>query len=216
MIMADNIKYFILLFLPVIGFTLWLHLWKKQGNDVVKTFSAIVCSVVAVIGATQHGGMAWLVAAAIMICAVADYVLEKSFVAGTLVFMLAHILLIVYLVLNGGKLSWNLLIALAIVIGTGVMYRKFIFHRNDKIMPVIGVYSCVLAFMVAVALSMIEVELTTARIIMMVAAVCFTVSDAILGDCVVTGRKSDLKYKILMFFYTAAIFLFPYSVFYLD
>lgn len=208
-------KFAVLAAVPVLCFTLWLYLWKKPENAFVKTFSALVCSVVAVIGAVQYGGIAWLVAASALICAVADYVLEKTFIGGTLVFMAAHILLIIYLVINGGELSWNLLIALAIVIGTGVLYRKFIFHRDDKIMPVIGVYSCVLAFMVAVALSMIEVELTPARLIMMAAAVCFTASDAILGDSVVTGRSSPIKGKILMFLYVAAVFLFSYSTFYL-
>lgn len=207
-------NYIALGFLPFVVLFLCLHLWKKPG-PIFKTFSTLLCTVLAVIGAVQHGGIAWLVAGSLLICAVADYVLEKSFVFGTCIFMVAHILLTVYLVINGGQLTWNLLIALVIVIGTGIVYRKYMFHRKDNVMPVIGVYSCVLATMVAVALNMIEIELTPARIIMMIAAVCFTVSDAILGDGVVKGNKTPLKYKILMVFYNAAVYLFALSTFYL-
>ena len=198
----------------LIGVFLKLYLWGPgKGSTLHKAAATFVSVLISLDGALRFGGWAWVLFIAVLLCMAADIWIQYSLIPGVLVFLSAHLFFIGWMALKGGVLSWNLLIGAAICGLLLWLYRRYLKGMGAQAV-FLSLYLLILMSMLATALSLPFVSQSAGASIIAGGASLFAASDLILGASIVTGRKTELKDRLIMLFYEPAVFLLAVSVFY--
>ena len=149
-----------------------------RGNRLLWKFSGTASALpLAIYGATKHGGTTWLCVLAIALCAGADVVLEKNFLAGMAMFASAHICLIIWM-LSAKPLGIVQLIAWAVLLCAVAIllysWRKMI---GNMMLP-FAAYAVLISLMGACAVGTAS-KGTLGGILAAVGALMFIASDSL-------------------------------------
>jgi len=152
---------------------------------------------------SDNGRFFFGMAVCVLVCAIADLVINQHFVAGICVFALVHVGLIIMFVRRRKPsfyqwLTWGIIAVLAVIlillIGKDLGYLRF----------VAAGYACIISFMVVTSVGM-PMPVTTG-------AVLFMASDLMLGLYHTTGKMLAM-HAVFMLLYYLAVFFLAYSCF---
>ena len=190
-------------------FGLWLYMFSKWKDNVLckalTTLGPVLLAGYALVQQPDTPGWALFISAVLFL--VADILINSSLLPGVLVFLLGHIGLIVRCFLLGS--SWAALLIPAVL---GCALMAFVYRRRLKAMGPLAVallvYVAVLFGMVNSILSLVQVQgLSLQTVSAALGALLFMASDLLLGDIIVTGRKSRTKDCWVMYLYEFAVLL---------
>lgn len=196
-------------------FGLWLYMFSRWKDNVLcKAFTTLGPVLLALYALVQQPSTpAWVLFVSVVLFLVADILINSTLLPGVLVFLLGHIGLIVRCFLLGS--TWLSLLVPAVL---GCALMAFVYRRQLKAMGPLSiallVYVAVLFGMVSSILSLVQVQglsLQTASAAL--GALLFLASDLLLGDIIVTQRKSRTKDCWVMYLYEIAVLLLVLSVF---
>ena len=145
-----------------------------------------------------------LIAAGLLICAAADWILEFRFLPGMALFAVAHLCFIGAFV-SGGSHGFSTVLYFALLFAA--MCTLFILFRNNKPenlpFAVFFAYAAVLALMAAFAFG--------CNVLIISGALLFVCSDTLLGLRLFGVWKGHVMSWILMGAYYSALFLFAFA-----
>ncbi len=195
------------------GLGIWLYL-EKAGRFalVYKGCTTAGPALIALAGAVLRGTAAdWVLAASALLFVAADVALEIRMSCGVLLFLAGH-LGVIALALQRGAPFGAMLAAGAF----GAVYMYLRHRRNRKklgaLVPVLSVYSFVLFAMLGACLAGLwsaggVLHCGPAALLTAAGAVCFTASDLLLGEDLVSGSRTRARRWWIMVLYEAAVLL---------
>lgn len=205
------------LFLAVVLFLLMeggLYLYldgPKRGDLRCKALTTLMPVLLGLYGTVHRGGEAWVLFAALCVCLVSDVLIGVHFVAGVFSFLAAHVLLIVHLLLQAQPTPWSIPLWALLYLLLFAYYRKTIPTLGEKRVP-LCVYPVFLFGMLSLAAALPFLRPGASSVCLALGALCFTVSDLILADGVVTQRESSRRDHAVMHLYEPAVYLLALSV----
>lgn len=125
-----------------------LYLQMKQGSSlrlVWKGLATLCAGAIALLAAPQ-GDVAWLAAAALVVCALADVLLEVKFLWGVGAFALGHGLYIAYFLSLAPFSTFHLLPISALMVISGCLLFHLRRQLGNRILP-FGLYALILCIM---------------------------------------------------------------------
>ena len=193
---------------------LWLYLFGKPRYNIYSKIFAISGSVLlALLGlCLQPSFQSALLFSSACFFMAADIFINSSLKKGVVVFLLGHICLLVRSFLLGG--SWS---AVLVVGAFGCIVPAFLYYRQLKplgiLAPMLLVYVFVLFGTAGSIFSLYLFHKTTGYLLASVGALLFLISDILLGDGILTRRKSRVRACCVMYLYEAAVLLLMLSPF---
>ncbi len=173
-----------------------------KKTTLLKGATTCVAGGLALYSAISSGAAyAYLVSAALFLCALADMLLERYFVPGMGVFALGHAFYISAFIIKG---SFNLYSVLVFVLLALFVYALYLWAKKqtDKSIAPFALYALVLMFMLSQAFFSVPIAA--------VGAVLFVISDSLIGLRLVkkAGKHNDV---ICISLYYAAQYLMALS-----
>lgn len=182
----------------------------RRGSLFWKACAALMPVLLCLSGALRSGGDRWLLLAAVTVCLISDVLIGIHFVSGVLSFLTAHVLLIVYLLLQSPPTPWSLLPWAVLYGSMWLYYGKEIPTLGKKAVPMC-LYPAFLFGMFSLALALPFLRPGPSSVCLALGAACFCVSDLVLGDGVVHGKETRLRDHVIMHLYEPAVFLLALS-----
>lgn len=185
---------------------LWLYLFSPyKGNVLCKALTTAGPVLLALLGAWQQSSLqSRVLLLSLCLFLAADVCIDFSLLPGVLVFLLGHVGLIAGCLLSGS--GWQALLFPGVL---GCLALAWAYRRRLKTMGALAaallVYVFVLFGMVGSLMGLLCRGFTNARLLAGLGALLFLASDLLLGDTIVTGRKSHAKDVWVMCLYETAL-----------
>ena len=202
--------YWILLSVSLLAVLDWLYLAmgekrrSKAHRLAVKAMGTLIPVLISLIAILRFPGpeSRWLLVAALCICLVADVVIGLNFIAGMLVFLAAHLFLIVYY-LSLAPFQWQSILVFGVLYGAVVaFFWRFIPKLGKRLVP-FAVYPAVLMAMFSIA-ALLPFSVPVPGVwIIAAGALLFCVSDIILGYTQINGSSSVTRCMVMILYYPA-------------
>lgn len=193
---------------------LYGFLRKKQGNKslIWKALATSMPMIVAFTGAVKTQGLyGWLITAGIVICMVADVVLEINFIKGIIVFGCAHICFTAaYLQVTSAGIQ-TVLVFLLIYAAVVFVFRKALKEMKELKIPAF-IYMAFLVFMVSMSATVFTVYQNHRAVLAFMGSACFLISDCIIGFRTVYDKKSNVYGAVILILYYGAVYAIGSSV----
>lgn len=179
---------------------------KDHWRLIPKCAATIVCAATAFAGLTAGGinPLRSLLFWGIVACALGDALLELHFVSGMGAFGLGHVLLIAWMVLLSGGISWvSVLLWLLAYRGALVVFREDLRSVHGSKAPFL-LYPAVLMAMASIA-ALLPWRIGTQATTIALGGILFTVSDIMVAKGVF-GRLSPAMDKLALALYYLAVY----------
>ena len=172
---------------------------QKAGLKVIPTS---LCALLALYGTLRGGGLsAGFLCMGLVVCALADWLLEFAFFKGMAAFALGHVLYCIGYLLAGPFMIRSVIV-FAVLFGIiCVIYSKLKDHLENA--PMYLAYAAVLCCMASLAASR--------QSFLMIGGFLFVISDCMIGIGQATGKDSRLYGILILATYYAAQFLIALS-----
>lgn len=155
----------------------------------------------------------WLLFAGVFLCMVADVVIGIHFVAGMLIFLVAHVCFIAYYFTLAPIHGFSIILFVVLFSCVAKHYWRYVPSLKGRLVPFTA-YPAVLVFMFSVA-AMLPFTLGSAGSVCLAAgAGLFVLSDSVLADTTL-GSITKVKDRMVMYLYYPAVYLLAVSAFYM-
>lgn len=175
------------------GVSVWRSLAKCGA-----TFMAVITAVLGIVLYERDAG-SWLLAAGLMLCCIADFVIERSFIGGVAGFALAHAAFIWYILTLNRPVWQSVPIALALFGLAALLFRREL-KQFGKMRVLLLLYAAILSAMAALALALPAAAFAVSDI--------FVAKDALLGATDRQRNGALLLYDFAVYA-MAAVLLVP-------
>lgn len=155
----------------------------------------------------------WLICGALVLCMIADVILELHFVSGMLVFLTGHLMLITALLLYTPTHWISLLLWFLFYVGVVFFFRKYIPKLGKRFLP-FAVYPAILLGMLSLTLPLPFILNHAGSWIFTFGALLFCCSDLLLAHNILSENSNRRRNHLVMYLYETAIFSLAFSVFY--
>lgn len=188
------------------GVSVWRSLAKCGA-----TFMAAITAVLGIVLYERDAG-SWLLAAGLMLCCIADFVIERSFIGGVAGFALAHAAFIWYILTLNRPVWQSVPIALALFGLAALLFSREL-KQFGKMRVLLLLYAAMLSAMAALALALpAACSMRYARLALGAAAFAvsdiFVAKDALLGATDRQRNGALLLYDFAVYA-MAAVLLVP-------
>ena len=164
------------------------------------TFVAVITAVLGIVLFNRPAN-AWLLALALLLCCIADFVIERDFRFGVISFGLAHLVLIGYIAQLGG-FRWGTVVAALIIYGViALIFRQYLHSLGSMLIPMV-LYPLVLSFMTAMA-GTLPFAVSPRWVLFALGAAAFCVSDLFVARDFICGITGAQKNGALILYYLA-------------
>ena len=178
--------------------------FPERSTILFKGATTTVAAALALYAGLLGGGTyAFLMAGGLLVCAVADMVLEKHFIAGMVVFALGHVFYITAFILNGG-ITLAAILTYAILLAIIYFGGQYAHQKTGEKVLHLQLYAGILSLMVA-----LSVPQTAAATI---GAFLFIISDGFIAYRLLV-RPSQLNGIMCIILYYLGQFLLAYSAY---
>lgn len=143
----------------------------------------------------------WVLVAALALCCVADFVIERSFAGGIVSFALAHIAFIAYILTVARPVWYSVPIALVLYGAVALLFRRDLKRLGGLLVPML-VYPAVLAAMTATAV-VLPFTASARYAIFALGAAAFGISDMFVAKDAISGITGVQREFALLLYYGA-------------
>lgn len=181
--------------------------WKKKNRELATIFKGLgtICALMpALVAAIRFGDSAWLCAASIFFCVVADVLLEYSTVLGGTFFGLAHIGFIFWS-LSRAQVALLHLICLLLLAGLLGLLIARIRKQAGKQLPLIIAYAVCLGVMTACTVAGGFSLVSLAGWLMAAGGALFFISDCLIGVRAFLVTRRSLDFMIMLIYYSGLL-----------
>ena len=185
-------------------------LWAKAGATLMPVLLCLTGAAGRAASEPGQAGNVWLVFAALCVCLVSDVLINLHFLSGVVSFLAAHLLLIAYLVQAAPPTPWSLPLWAALYGAVLCHYWEYLPVLGNRKVPLF-LYPAALMAMASLALALPFLRPGPASVCLAAGAACFSVSDLILADGIVRGKKSSRRDHWVMHLYEPAVYLIALS-----
>ena len=180
-------------------------IWKALAT----AMAGIIAAFYAVTAEETYG---WFILAAVVLCMTADIVLEIDFIKGILIFGCAHICFsAAYIQLARVRISTFIAFVIIYICVLALFHKDIKNLKNLKIPAFI--YMALLVFMVSMAWTVYSAGNSGQGFMLLIGAVCFLVSDCIIGFRTLRDKQSILYGAAILILYYSAVYLISASSF---
>lgn len=177
------------------GSTMW-----RSAAKCGATFVAVITAVLGIVLFNRPAN-AWLLALALLLCCIADFVIERDFRFGVISFGLAHLVLIGYIAQLGG-FRWGTVVAALIIYGIiALIFRQYLHSLGSMLIPMV-LYPLVLSFMTAMA-GTLPFVVSPRWVLFALGAAAFCISDLFVARDFICGITGAQKNGALILYYLA-------------
>lgn len=164
------------------------------------TFVAVITAVLGIV-LYDRPAVSWLLALALLLCCISDFIIERNFRFGVISFGLAHLVLIGYIAQHGG-FRWGTVVAALVIYGLiALIFRQYLHSLGSMLIPMV-LYPLVLSFMTAMA-GTLPFAVSPRWVLFALGAAAFCISDLFVARDFICGVTGTQKNGALILYYLA-------------
>ena len=178
-------------------------LGNRTWRSAAKCGATFIAMSTAVIGTVLYDRPAesWVLVAALLLCCIADFVIECSFVGGIVSLALAHLAFIMYSLMVAKPVWYSVPIALILYGVVVLLFRRDLRQLGGLLVPML-LYPAALAAMTATAVAL-PFTASPRYAVFAIGAVLFGVSDMFVAKDAISGITGAQREFALLLYYGA-------------